>query len=483
MRSGFKAGLRGIGPLLIVFSLIACNGTHNTVPSTPSAPQSGPPPPSVPPPPPPSDVPQISGAPPSKAVVGKPFSFQPSASDGTGSKLTFAVSGKPLWTSFDAATGHLWGTPRQTDVGAGEPIVISVSNGAHTRVLPQFAVTVVTARKSDYGHYFATHYSDTPADAASLCEKPGVSGVVWRQTWTQVEPSAGTYDFSSFDKVLAAIAASHNPQCQLWLFVEFKSFSNSPVKNPCPAYLQAQHSALNSLGNGAATCFMWEPAVTSAYVAMMKAAAARFDNNPRVEGLILQESSLSLNGSYSQDVAAGGTYTPVAWRDALITIIDQCAAAFASSRCMAFLNFLRGGQSYLDEISAAISAVPNNQVCFSGPDILPNNSSLYDGNTKVYEVLSRHTGCRSNSAQNDSFQVPNCTLDCIFHFAVGGTFGSFPENAPLTGGLCVNSYIFWNDRSTKSTTGLDWKNALPVIAAHPYGPDWLNQCVGTDGVP
>jgi hypothetical protein len=265
--------------------------------------------------------------------------------------------------------------------------------------------------------------------------------------------------------------------------VEFKSFSNSPIKNPCPKYLQAQHSALNSLGNGASTCFMWEPAVTNAYVAMVRAAAARFDNNPRVEGLILEESSLSLNGSYSQDVADGGTYTPVAWRDALITIIDQCAAAFASSRCMAFLNFLRGGQSYLDDISAAISAVPNNQVCFSGPDILPNNSSLYDGKAQVYQVLSRHTGCRSNSAQNDSYQVPNCTLDCIFHFAVGGTFGSFPANAPLTGGLCVNSYIFWNDRVTKSATGLDWKNALPVIAAHPYGPDWLSRCVGSDGVP
>jgi hypothetical protein len=368
-------------------------------------------------------------------------------------------------------------------MGTHEQIVISVSDGTHNQALPQFEVTVVMPRKSNYGHYFATHYSDTPADAATLCEQPGVSGVVWRQTWSQVEPSAGTYDFGSFDKVLAAIAASHNPHCQLWLFVEFKSFINSPVKNPCPAYLQAQHSAPNSLGKGAATCFMWEQPVTNAYVAMMKAAAARFDNNPRVEGLILQESSLSLNGDYSQDVADGGTYTPLAWRDALITIIDQCAAAFATSRCMSFLNFLRGGQSYLYDISAAISAVPNNQVCFSGPDLLPNNRSLYDGNTKVYPVLSHHSGCRSNSAQNNSYEVPGCGLECIFHFAVGGTYGAFPANAPLTGGLCINSYIFWNDRTTKSATGLNWKNALPVIAAHPYGPDWLNQCAGSNGSP
>jgi hypothetical protein len=395
----------------------------------------------------------------------------------------FFVTNKPLWASFDAATGHLWGTPQPTDVGAHEQIVISVSDGTHTQALPQMTVTVTLAYKSNYGHYFATHYGDSPADAAMLCEQAGVSGIVWRQSWRQVEPAAGVYDFSSFDQVLKAIAASRKPRCQLWLFVEFKSFTSSPVKNPCPVYLRAQHSAPNSLGHGAETCFMWQPAVTNAYVAMMKAAAARFDNNPRVEGLIIQESSLSLNGGHSQDIADGGTYTPTAWRDALITIIDQCAAAFASSRCMSFLNFLRGGQSYLYDISAAISAIPNNQACISGPDLLPNNPSLYTSKNAVYQVITRHTGCRSNSAQNDSYRVPGCALECIFHFAVNGTFGAFPASAPLTGGLCVNSYIFWNDRATPGATGLGWKNALPVIASHPYGPGWYGQCVGAHGAP
>jgi hypothetical protein len=445
------------------------------------------PPPTVTPPPsvkpPPGDAaPEIAGTPPTRAVVGEPFSFQPKATDGSGSKLTFSVSGKPNWTSFDASTGHLWGTPHRADIGVREQVSIRVSNGKHAQALPNFALTVVLPRKSNYGHYFATHYSDTPAEAATLCEQPGVSGVVWRQTWNQVEPSAGSYDFSSFDKVLAAIAASHNPHCQLWLFVEFKSFANSPVKNPCPAYLQARHSAPNSYGNNAATCFIWEPSVVDAYVGMMKAAAARYDNNPRVEGLILQESSLSLNNAFSQDVADGGTYTPAAWRDALIRIIGECANAFSSSRCMSFLNFLRGGQQYLNDISAAISAVPNNQVCFSGPDLLPNNPTLYDSSNTVYQVLTRHAGCRSNSAQNDSYQVPGCALDCIFHFAVSGTLGAFPVNAPLSGGVCVNSYLFWNDR-TAGPGGLSYKDALPVIAAHPYGRGWLDQCSGSGDAP
>ena len=164
-------------------------------------------------------------------------------------------------------------------------------------------------------------------------------------------------------------------------------------------------------------------------------------------------------------------------------LATSCANAFATSRCTPFLNFLRGGQTYLNDVSAAITAIPNNQVCFSGPDILPNNASLYAIKNAVYQVLVRHTGCRSDSAQNNSYQVPGCAMDCIFQFAVGGTFGFFPTSAPLTGGLCVNSYIFWNDKTSLSSTGLNYKDALPVIAAHPYGPDWYSRCAGTDGMP
>jgi hypothetical protein len=432
--------------------------------------------------------PMIGGVLPGFAVVGQAFSFQPSASDTGPGALAFAIVNQPTWASFDPVTGRLAGTPSASDVGTSSVVTISVTDGTFTRSLPSASLSVVASAangplKANYGHYFATRYSDSPADAAMLCEQPGVSGVVWRQTWQEVEPNPGAYDFGSFDKALAAIAASHHPQCQLFLMVEFKSFANSPVKNPCPSYLQAQHSGPNSGGNGSATCFMWEPEVVDAYGAMLRAAAARFDANPRVEGVVFQESALGFNGQYSQDVSDGGTYSAQAWRDALISIINQCAAAFTSSRCVAFLNFLNGGQGYLHDISAAISAIPNNQACFSGPDVLPNSPALYRDATRAYPVLAQHVGCRSNSIQNDSFEVPGCGLDCVFHFAVSGTFGDFPKAAPLSGGLCINSYLFWNHRTIRSATGLDWTDALPVIAANPYGSGWYSQCAGGSAPP
>jgi hypothetical protein len=427
--------------------------------------------------------PKIMGTPSPDVVIGETYLFQPAATDAERARLKFFISGKPAWATFDATSGKLSGAPRAPDAGSYGNIQISVSDGKYTTSLAPFAVKVTLPRKAAYGHYFATRYADTPEDAAMLCGQPGVRGVVWRRTWSEVEPQPGVYDFSSFDQALATLAGSSNPQCQVWLFIEFKSFASSPLKNPCPPYLQAQYSGLNADGNGARTCFMWEPVVVQAYAAMMRAAAARYDANPRVEGFILQESALGFNGTYSQDLASGGTYTAEAWRDALVQLVGQCGASFKRSRCMSFLNFLRGGQRYLYDVAAAIAAIPQNRGCISGPDLLPDETPLYANDASIYEVITRHTGCRSNSAQNDSYAVPGCDLACIFRFGVSGTFGDFPQDAPRTGGLCVNSYLFWNHRVTASATGLDWADALPVIAARPYGRGWLDQCAGGGGVP
>ena len=441
-------------------------------------------------------APRISGTPATKVVAGQTYSFQPKATDADGDKLRFAVVNKPGWASFDTATGRLSGTPATTNTGTFGNIKIRVTDGKFYRTLPEFSITVTssttsstdndtaTGRKANYGHYFATRYEDTPADVAMLCGQAGVKGVVWRRTWGEIETSPGVYDFSSYDQVLRAIAGSHNPQCQLWIFVEFKSFNVSPVRNPCPEYLRAKYSAPNADGGKASTCFMWEPVVHTAYNKMMKAAAARYNANPRVEGFILQESALGFNGEYSQDPAAGGTYTATKWRDALVDMVTQCGAAWSNSRCLAFLNFLKGGQQYLNDVSRALSAIPNNRGCMSGPDLLPDAKALHVGKDAVYQVLTRHKGCRSNSAQNASYRITNFNMDQVFNFAVRGKHGSFDSSSPRTSGVCVNSYLFWNHRIKDSGAGgRTWLDALPVIAAYPHGRAWLDQCEGGGTAP
>jgi hypothetical protein len=87
-------------------------------------------------------APVISGSPATTAPVGKVYSFQPTASDPDGNKLTFKISMKPAWASFSAATGTLTGTPSVSHVGTYSNIVISVSDGIATRSLPKFSIKV-----------------------------------------------------------------------------------------------------------------------------------------------------------------------------------------------------------------------------------------------------------------------------------------------------------------------------------------------------
>jgi hypothetical protein len=94
-------------------------------------------------PPPASGAPTISGAPGTSVVaVSTPFSFQPTASDPAGRKLTFSVNAKPSWTSFDSTTGRLYGTPGAVNVGTTSNIVITANDGTASASLKAFSLTV-----------------------------------------------------------------------------------------------------------------------------------------------------------------------------------------------------------------------------------------------------------------------------------------------------------------------------------------------------
>ncbi len=91
---------------------------------------------------PPPAAPSISGIPPASVTVGATYEFIPAASSPGGAPLTFSVTGKPAWASFDAATGALRGTPGIADVGHVAGIVIAVSDGTHASQLPAFDIDV-----------------------------------------------------------------------------------------------------------------------------------------------------------------------------------------------------------------------------------------------------------------------------------------------------------------------------------------------------
>ncbi len=96
-------------------------------------------------------APTIAGTPADAAQAGTPYAFTPVASDVDGQALTFSISGRPAWASFDSATGTLAGTPTTAHIGVHSNIVISVSDGLLSASLPPFSITVQVLDRQQAG--------------------------------------------------------------------------------------------------------------------------------------------------------------------------------------------------------------------------------------------------------------------------------------------------------------------------------------------
>src|SRR5689334_1001865 len=96
----------------LTLSLAACGGGAETKPDatstsstdTPSVPALTPPADSTPPVA--NNIPVLDGQPELTAQAGKSYSFVPSVSDDDNDTLTFSISGKPDWATFDAMNGE-----------------------------------------------------------------------------------------------------------------------------------------------------------------------------------------------------------------------------------------------------------------------------------------------------------------------------------------------------------------------------------------
>jgi hypothetical protein len=86
--------------------------------------------------------PVITGTPLGTATVGQLYSFTPTASDPEGATLTFAITNKPGWITFNTTNGMISGTPAAGDVGTASGIVISANDGSAISSLGAFAIVV-----------------------------------------------------------------------------------------------------------------------------------------------------------------------------------------------------------------------------------------------------------------------------------------------------------------------------------------------------
>ena len=87
--------------------------------------------------------PIISGTASGSVMATTSYSFTPVASDPDDESLTFSISNKPSWATFNSESGKLSGVPGDGDIGSYPNIAISVSDGHETQALAPFSIDVV----------------------------------------------------------------------------------------------------------------------------------------------------------------------------------------------------------------------------------------------------------------------------------------------------------------------------------------------------
>jgi hypothetical protein len=87
-------------------------------------------------------APTIDGLPTFSLIEGESYQFTPTADDANCDNLTFAISGKPSWASFNTSDGTLYGRPPAGSAATYFGIKISVSDGTYTTALSGFSITV-----------------------------------------------------------------------------------------------------------------------------------------------------------------------------------------------------------------------------------------------------------------------------------------------------------------------------------------------------
>jgi hypothetical protein len=131
---------------LVTLGLTACGADHGSTNApaaaqvtTPGSPRtsSGPPVTGAP-----NAHPTISGRPITSINVGSVYGFTPTVTNPNGNVLKFSIQNKPVWATFDTASGAPTGTPTAGDAGTYANIIISVTDGQMSASLPAFTVIV-----------------------------------------------------------------------------------------------------------------------------------------------------------------------------------------------------------------------------------------------------------------------------------------------------------------------------------------------------
>jgi len=90
----------------------------------------------------------IGGEPNTSVIENEYYQFLPSIRNVEGNSLTFAISNKPSWATFNTNNGKLSGTPGFADNGVYSDILISVTDGENYTAIAPFSIDVYNINRA-----------------------------------------------------------------------------------------------------------------------------------------------------------------------------------------------------------------------------------------------------------------------------------------------------------------------------------------------
>lgn len=176
-----------------------------------------------------NEAPTIGGTPQTSATVGLAYSFTPDASDADGNPLTYAITNRPVWASFNTSTGALSGTPDASNIGTFANVLISVSDGRVAASLPAFTIVVAdvpnaaptisgtppTTVMVSTAYSFTPSASDPDGDALtySIANKP--SWATFSTSNGRVSGTPGATNLGTFANITISVKDSKGGQAAL----------------------------------------------------------------------------------------------------------------------------------------------------------------------------------------------------------------------------------------------------------------------------
>jgi hypothetical protein len=303
-----------------------------------------------------------------------------------------------------------------------------------------------TTRKFHPGHYTVMFMSDNGSQRAlDDANRSGMTGIVKKYYWRDLEPTQGNYNFTAIQNDLNWAQAYG---MQVVIMIVDKTFK---LERPNPGYLDAQTPRNRA---GGYTMVRWNLTVVTRYKALVAAMGKRFDSHANFEGIAVQETALGFEKSTLQSFG----YTPEKYRDASIDMYGYALNVMPKSRVFWYQNYFVGNQAYIGSIAAALG--PKGLV-MAGPDVLPDYKSLREKSYPFFKQYrdKMHLGIQ---IEDVCYRAPHETA------GYSTKYWTMPELFRYARDELHVNYLFWvRVPKSRYADSYDWYDALPVIQANP----------------